>query len=84
MRATEVRQWSTTLGVEPADAHAELRSVWRSQEDLYATQMRIRDRLHSGPDADLDDALRKVELLLARICMILGDTVAQLAGSGRR
>ena len=83
MRATDVRQWSTTLGVGPADAHAELRAVWRSQEDLYGNQMRIRDRLHSAPDPDLDESLRQVEGLLGRICLILGDTVAQLAGSGR-
>jgi hypothetical protein len=83
MRSTEIRQWSTSLGVDPAEAHAELRTLWRSQEDLYANQMRIRDRLHSAPDPDLDESLRQVEGLLGRICLILGDTVAQLAGSVR-
>lgn len=79
MRASERTGWCESLGVANTELHAELRGLWRAQEELYAAQMRIRDRLHAAPDQDLDEALRQAERHLARVSVILGGAVAELA-----
>lgn len=82
MRPSERMGWCESLGVGSSELHAELRGLWRAQEELYAAQMRIRDRLHSAPDRDLDESLRQAERHLARVSVILGGTVADLAKEG--
>lgn len=79
MRGGKAIDWSDALGVPTDHLHAALRSLWRQQEELYGQQAKLRNRVHAGPDRELDEHLSLIERYMGEASQLLGRAVADAA-----